>query len=112
MTLEEMERGLERITDVQVVQGELLSRLGQVVAQNTEAITDNTEAIARLTAAIARITEAIARITEAIARINEAISKLADGMIVMQAAMKGLFDHMDKFIRGLESDGHKNRGAQ
>ena len=32
------------------------------------------------------------------------------GMQTMQSAMHALFEHMDRFIRGLESNGHKNEG--
>ncbi len=65
-----------------IVQGELLNRVDQAVARNTEAIARNTEAI----------------------------GKLADGMLTMQGAMRSLFERMDRFIRGLESDGHKRGG--
>lgn len=82
MTNEEMERGLRTLADNPIVQGELLHRTEQVVARNSEAIQRN----------------------------SEAISKLADGMIVMQAAMERLFDHLDRFIRGLESNGHQRPG--
>jgi hypothetical protein len=83
MTFEEMERAL-------IVQGELMHRVEQAVAHNTEAIAQNTEAIAHNT---------------------EAIGKLSDGMLIMQGAMKSLFEHIDRFIRGLESDGHQRGEA-
>ena len=67
----------------QIVHGELLGRVELVVMRNSEAIAGNTEAIARLT----------------------------DGMQIMQAAMHRLFEHMDRFIRGLEGDGHRGRSA-
>lgn len=86
MTVEEIEISLKRLADVQLVQSEFLTRLERVVAQNTEAIAQHTEAIGRHT---------------------EVITKLADGMQLMQSAMERLFEHMDRFIRGLESDGHE-----
>ena len=67
-----------------IVQGELLHRVEQLVARNAEAIARNTEAI----------------------------GKLADGMTLMQGAMVRLFEHMDRFIRGLESDGHRRREGE
>lgn len=79
MTVEEIEGSLKRLADVQIVQSEFLNRLERVVAQNSEAI----------------------------ARHTEVVGKLADGMQVMQSAMERLFEHMDRFIRGLESDGHQ-----
>jgi hypothetical protein len=66
-----------------IVQGELMHRVEQAVAHNTEAIAQNTAAI----------------------------GKLSDGMLIMQGAMKSLFERMDRFIRGLESDGHQSRGG-
>jgi hypothetical protein len=74
MTLEEVEVTLKKITDQQIVQGELLNRVEQVTARN-----------------------------------SEAIAHLADGMQTMQSAMQRLFEHMDRFIRGLEGNGR--RGA-
>jgi len=79
MTVEEIELSLKRLADGQIVQGEFLTRLERVVAQNSQAIAHHTEVI----------------------------GKLADGMQVMQSAMERLFEHMDRFIRGLESDGHQ-----
>lgn len=95
MTQAEIEVSLKRLTDHQIVWGELLNRLEQVVARNSEAIAQNTEAIARN--------------TEAIARNSEAIVRLTDGLQVMQAAMQHLFEHMDRFIQGLEGNGHRPR---
>jgi DNA-directed RNA polymerase specialized sigma24 family protein len=71
MTLGEVEVALQRLTENQLVQGELLGRLERVVERNTEAI-----------------------------------GRLTDRMDVMQSAMERLFEHMDRFIRGLESNGH------
>jgi hypothetical protein len=89
MTLEEMERGLKGLQDNMTVQGVMMNRL-----ENN---------LDRLEAVVAENSAAIARNTELIAR-------LADGMMVMQAAMQRLFDHMDRFIHGLERDGHVSGG--
>jgi ABC-type transporter Mla maintaining outer membrane lipid asymmetry ATPase subunit MlaF len=97
MTSEEMERAL-------IVQGELMHRVEQAVAQNTEAIAQNTEAIAQNT-------KAIAHNTEAIGKLSDGMLIMQDGMLIMQGAMKSLFERMDRFIRGLESDGHQRGGA-
>lgn len=35
------------------------------------------------------------------------MATLRDGMATMQSAMTALFDRMDRFIRGLESNGHE-----
>ncbi len=47
------------------------------------------------------------RVELAVERNTEATAKLADGMILLQSAMKGLAETMDRFIRGLERDGHR-----
>jgi len=89
MTLEEMERGLKGLEDNATVQGAMMHRL--------ENNLDRLEAI-------------VAQNSEAIARNTEAIHHLANGQASTQSAMHLLFERMDRFIRGLESDGHKKRG--
>jgi prophage DNA circulation protein len=86
MTYEEMEKSLVALRDNQVVQGALLGRLELAVERNAEAI---------------------ARNTEAIARNSEAIEKLADGFILLQAAVKGLAETVERFVKGLENNGHR-----
>ncbi len=88
MTFEEMEKSLIFLRDHQVVQGQILNRVEQAVERNTEAIARNTEAIARITEAIARI---------------------AYGFILLQAAMRGLAETVDHFLRGLDYNGHRGR---
>ncbi len=55
-----------------------------------------------------RLEAVVAENSAAIARNTESIAKLGDGIIIMQAAMQRLFDHMDRFIRGLGRDGHES----
>jgi DNA anti-recombination protein RmuC len=95
VTFEEMEKSLIALRDNQVVQGEILNRVELALERNTEAI--------------ARNSETIAQNSEAIARNSDAIAKLADGFLLLQAAMKGLTETVDRFIRGLEPDGHHGR---
>jgi hypothetical protein len=80
-TFEEMEKSLIALRDSQVVQGQILNRVEQAVERNTEAIGRNTEAIA----------------------------KIADGFILLQAAMKGMAETMERFVRGLDHNGHRGR---
>ncbi len=96
MTFEEMERGLKGLQDNMTVQGVMMHRL----ESNLDRLESNLEGLEAV----------VAENSAAIARNTEAIAKLADGMMVMQAAMKSLFDHIERFIRGLETDGHKRRG--
>ena len=95
MTYEEMEKSLVALRDNQVVQGEILNRLELAVERNSEAI--------------ARNSDAIARNSDAIAGNSDAIAKLADGFLLLQAAMKGLAETVDRFIKGLETNGHHGR---
>jgi hypothetical protein len=50
----------------------------------------------------------------AIQGATKALTEVVEGhdqqLQVMQAAMTALFERMDRFIRGLETDGHKGRG--
>jgi hypothetical protein len=89
MTMEELERGLKVLQDNMTVQGVMMHR-----------IENNLD----------RLESDLSRVESLAARNSEAIEKLTDGMTIMQAAMKSLFDHMDRFIRGLESDGHHRGG--
>jgi hypothetical protein len=78
-TFEEMEKSLIALRDNQVVQGQILNRVEQAVERNTEAIARNTEAIA----------------------------KIADGFILLQAAMKGMAEAVERFVKGLDHNGHR-----
>ena len=102
MTYEEMEKSLVALRDNQVVQGEILNRIELAVERNSEAIARNSEAIARNS-------EAIARNSDAIAQNSDAIAKLADGFLPLQAAIKGLAETVDRFIKGLGTNGHHGR---
>ncbi len=90
MTFEEMEKSLLPLHDHQVAEGVMLHR----VENNLD----------RLEAMVEKNTQAIEKLAE-IAESHE--SRLQ----VMQAAMTALFERMDRFIRGLESDGHKGGGS-
>lgn len=107
MTNAEMEASLKRLTDSQIVQGELLNRVEQVVALNSESIARNTEAIARNTEAIAHNASAIGHLAGAMQSMHDSMQTMHDNLQVMQTAMHKLFEQIDRFIRGLENDGHR-----
>lgn len=48
----------------------------------------------------------VGRLVDAVERMQGEIRKLAEGQKVMQKSMDRLCERMDRFIRGLESDGH------
>ena len=81
VTYEEMKKSLIALRDNQGVQGEILNRLELAVERTSEAIVRNSDAIA----------------------------KLADGFLLLQGAMKGLAETVDRFIKGLETNGHPGR---
>jgi len=87
-----MGQSMKELRDNQVVEGEILHR-GDTRLDRLELIVEQN--------------------SEAIARNTEAISKVLDGMALLQSAMKGLVQTVeglsatvDRFIRGMEGDGH------
>ena len=85
MKPEEIENSIRELKDNQIVQGYRLAR--------TESNLDRLEAM-------------VERNAQQIERNAQAIEKLADGFMLLQAAMKGLTETVDRFIRGMEKDGH------
>ncbi|HEV2381326.1 MAG TPA: hypothetical protein VG206_16215 [Terriglobia bacterium] len=90
MTFEEMDKSIGELRDNQMVQGYRLAR--------TESNLDRLEAMVEQNA--------------------QAIEKLADGFILLQSAMKGLAERLDgltatvdRFIRGMEHNGHHPHGG-
>lgn len=97
MTFEEIQKSTGEVRDNQLVQGYRLGR--------TEANLDRLEAM-------------VERNELQIERNSQAIEKLADGFILLQAAMKGLAERVDgltatvdRFIRGMEHNGHHPQGG-
>ena len=77
------------------------------IAQNTEAIGQLAEAMARSMEAIGKLTDAMSAMQDTIMVMQDNMKVMQDGMTLMQASMNNLFERMERFIRGLESDGHK-----
>jgi hypothetical protein len=78
MTFEEMDKSTGELRDNQMVQGYRLAR--------TETNLD--------------------RLETDVQRLEGVVEKLADGFILLQAAMKGLTETVERFIRGMEHNGH------
>jgi hypothetical protein len=83
MTFEEMQKSVGELRDNQFVQGYRLAR--------TETNLD--------------------RLETDVQRLEGVVEKLADGFILLQAAMKGLAETVDRFIRGMEHNGHHPQGG-
>jgi hypothetical protein len=45
-------------------------------------------------------------------RLEVVTEKLADGFILLQSAMKGLTETVERFIRGMEHNGHRLPGSE
>jgi len=114
MTPEEIEQSLggleskvKRIEDAQIVQGVLERRIEDQIDSLRAAI----EAEFRGAEETRRIAEATARGAEATLRATENLREVVAGheerLVGVEDAMNALFEHMDRFIRGLESNGHK-----
>jgi exonuclease VII small subunit len=56
---------------------------------------------------IATLTNLVGRLAQAEIHLVERMEKLESGQQEMRAAMTQLFERMDRFIQGLEGDGHK-----
>jgi methyl-accepting chemotaxis protein len=92
MTFEEMEKSVKELRDNQIVQGYRLGR--------TESNLDRLEML-------------VERNAQQIERNSQAIEKLAHGFMLLQSAMEGMVRSVDglsatvdRFIRGMEHNGH------
>lgn len=106
MAVSEFDEKIQRLADFQAAQGVFLDRLEKVVAENSDAIKHNS-------GTITRNSELITRNSEAIRHLSNAVQSMHDNMQVMQDAMHALFERMDRFIRGLEGNGHgRSKGKE
>ena len=83
MTFDEMERSLQKIRDVQLVNARLLDRIEQNMDRHEQ------------------------EWNERFVHLEAKVVSHEDGIAEMRAAMAGLFERMDRFIQGLErGNGH------
>jgi ABC-type hemin transport system substrate-binding protein len=107
MTFEEMEKSLKgpvaqikHIEDAQVVQGVLERR-------SEDRIDSLADRIDSLAAAAEATNSAAEKLLQVVTVHEQRLVGVEDRTAAMEAAMKALFEQMDRFIRGLGSDGHK-----
>ncbi len=107
MTFEEMEKSLgglaaqmKHIENAQIVQGVLERRIEQQV----ESVWDRIDSLA---AAAQATNRAVEKLLQVVTAHEERLVGVEDRLAANEAAMKALFENMDRFIRGLGSDGHK-----
>ncbi len=100
MTFQELEQSVKELRDNQVVQGQILNR----VELNLEPFTERLRTLEGM----------VAQNTQAIARNTQALGKLADGILLIQSASKGLVQTVEglsttveRFIRDMEGNGHR-----
>ena len=84
------EQRLTKIEEAMLVQARIMDRL--------ERRHDET---------IQRHDEEIAELRRSQIELHEVQKKTEQSLQAMNAGMNALFEHMDRFIRGLESNGHK-----
>jgi len=92
-----MEQSIKGLRDNQVVQGQLLHS----VEINLDRLEGNVEQLA-----------------DKLDRLERVVEKLADGFVLLQSAMKGMVQSVeglsatvDRFIRGMEHNGHHPSGG-
>jgi len=104
VTFEEVEQSIKGLRDNQVVQGYLLHR----VEINLDRLEEKVEQLA----------DKIEQLADKLDRLEGVVDKLADGFVLLQSAMKGMVQSVeglsatvDRFIRGMEGNGHHPSGG-
>jgi chromosome segregation ATPase len=118
---QDIQKTLRDLSDNQVVQGQLLGRIERLVESNSRAIASHDEILTRheraiegivngmvsLQGVVAQLVDAVQGTQDEIRGMQDEIRELAEGQKAMQTSMGRLFERMDRFIRGLESNGHE-----
>ena len=98
----DLERTMEFIVEQQ-------AQLTASAQKRDEQIAKHDEQIAKHSEQIAALTDLVGRLAQAEIRLVERMEKTEGSQQEMRAAMARLFERMDRFIQGLEGDGHKSR---
>jgi len=77
------------------------------IAKNNEQIAKNSEQIGKNSEHIATLTNLVGRLAQAEIRIAEQMQGQEARLTSMETQAKQLFERMDRFIKGLEGNGHK-----
>ncbi|MGH9398086.1 MAG: hypothetical protein ACRD18_14700 [Terriglobia bacterium] len=121
MTYEQIEKivgelasHMRQIEDAQVVQGVLEHRLErridglaamiEVTNQSVQSLSETTLVIGN---AVSTLIEQAKSQEDRTAKLEDRTAELERSEITMRAAMEALFARMDRFIRGIEGNGHK-----
>jgi len=77
------------------------------IAKNDQQITALTASLQKHDAAIATLTNLVGRLAEAEIRLAEQTQGHEARLASLETKATQLFEHIDRFIRGLEGNGHK-----
>lgn len=102
---------MKRIEDAQTVQGALEHRIESRIEALAASAELTNRAAETLLQVAARHEERLAGVEGRLVGVEDQMSTLRDGMATIQSAMTALFNRMDRFIRGFESNGHE-KGTQ
>ncbi len=91
---------MKHIEDAQTVQGVLERRIEEQI----ESLTAVAEATNR---SLEKLLQVAAGHEQRLARVEDRLADADERWARTEAAMNALFEHMDRFIRGLGPDGHK-----
>jgi chromosome segregation ATPase len=114
MTLEEMEKSLgglvaqmKHIENAQIVQGVLERRIEDQI----ESLGDRIDSLAAAAETTNKAVEKLLQVTTAhegrLVGVEDRLAAAEERWARTEAAMHALFEQMDRFIRGLGSNGHK-----
>jgi len=109
----DLERTMEFIVEQQAQLTASAQKRDEQIAKHDEQIAKHSEQIASLTDLVGRLAQAEIRLVERMEKMEsslvERMEKLEGSQAEMRAAMTRLFERMDRFIQGLEGNGHKPR---
>ena len=95
MTWEELEKGIQELKDQNLVTARLL----ELHERQSNARWEQINAL-------------VQRHEERLGNLEERRGNVEERQDSLEAAMRALFEHMDQFIRGLQSDGRKGPGSE
>ncbi len=102
------EERMRRIEEAMLVNASLMNRIEQKAEAHEEGIAELRAAQAALISTVEHHEGGMAALISTVGRHEEGIGDLRSSQANMIASMNALFEHMDRFIRGLESNGRNN----
>jgi dynactin complex subunit len=103
----DIERTMQFIVEQQAQFWASVQKHDEEIAKNNEQIAKNSEQIGKNSEHIATLTNLVGRLAQAEIRIAEQMQGQEARLTSMETQAKQLFERMDRFIKGLEGNGHK-----